>query len=70
MGRRLTTGPRCAYGGPAPCVDDLCHGAHVTLCGIDLDFEREMGALDDDAGSHDDDCDCAVCRDDDAEPPE
>lgn len=32
---------RCPYGGPAPCVDDLCRGSR-TLCGLDMDFEAEM----------------------------
>jgi hypothetical protein len=30
---------RCKHGGPAPCVDDLCHNCEPTLCGIWLDDE-------------------------------
>jgi hypothetical protein len=30
----------CPQGGPAPCVDDLCHGGATTLCGLErgVDF--------------------------------
>ena len=28
--------PACAYGGDAPCMDDLCHGSDVTMCGVDM----------------------------------
>lgn len=30
---------RCPYGGFAPCVDDLCHGGGMTVCGI---YEEEV----------------------------
>jgi len=30
---------RCPLGGPAPCVDDLCHGGDHTLCGLELGFD-------------------------------
>jgi hypothetical protein len=30
---------RCRLGGPAPCVDDLCHGVDQTICGLWLDFD-------------------------------
>lgn len=25
----------CPLGGPAPCIDDLCHGGGRTLCGLE-----------------------------------
>lgn len=31
--------PVCLYGGPAPCVDDLCHGSDTTLCGLEIGFD-------------------------------
>lgn len=34
-----------ANGGPAPCVDDLCHNCSPTLCGI---YHEDIYDLDDD----------------------
>lgn len=30
---------RCPLGGPAPCIDDLCHGVDTTMCGLEMDFD-------------------------------
>jgi hypothetical protein len=30
---------RCKLGGPAPCIDDLCHGVDVTMCGLHYGFD-------------------------------
>jgi hypothetical protein len=41
-GGGLVTAPVRAYcplGGPAPCVDDLCHGSDHTICGLEYGFD-------------------------------
>lgn len=47
---------RCRFGGPAPCMDDLCHGAvgggGTTICGLDMSFEQE---IEDELNGRDDD---------------
>lgn len=30
---------RCPLGGPAPCVDDLCHGVDTTMCGLEVGYD-------------------------------
>jgi hypothetical protein len=35
-------------GGPAPCMDDLCHNGDTTLCGLDCFDLQEDDDLDDD----------------------
>jgi hypothetical protein len=37
--RRKAVRVRCPLGGPAPCIDDLCHSGGATLCGLDPDHE-------------------------------
>jgi len=38
--RQVRHGPvRCKLGGPAPCIDDLCHGVDVTMCGLHYGFD-------------------------------
>lgn len=29
----------CPHGGPAPCVDDLCHSSDMTLCGLERYYD-------------------------------
>lgn len=37
--RRRVVRARCPLGGDAPRVDDLCHGADTTLCGLEWGFD-------------------------------
>ena len=30
---------RCPLGGPAPCIDDLCHSVDTTLCGLEWGYD-------------------------------
>lgn len=30
---------QCPHGGPAPCIDDLCHAVDTTLCGLERGFD-------------------------------
>jgi hypothetical protein len=43
------------------CIDDLCRGADITLCGFDADEYEEMSLEFDDDGSPDDCMECGQC---------
>jgi hypothetical protein len=50
---------RCRAGGPAPCIDDLCHGSDTTLCGLQRGYDFC------DHGNYPDFCDECSAEEDD-----